>query len=60
LNESHAANYPKLGIGFKRIPNGSKDVATRKAGEIVMQAIAAKVPELAGGSADLNLPHLPG
>ena len=35
-------------------PTGSKDVATRKASEIVMQAIAAKVPELAGGSADLN------
>lgn len=35
-------------------PNGSKDVATRKAGEIVMQSIAAKVPELTGGSADLN------
>jgi transketolase len=35
-------------------PDGSKDVATRKAGEIVMQAIAAKVPELMGGSADLN------
>jgi transketolase len=35
-------------------PNGSKDVATRKASEIVMQAIAAKIPELAGGSADLN------
>ena len=35
-------------------PAGSKDVATRKASEIVMQAIAAKVPEVAGGSADLN------
>jgi transketolase len=35
-------------------PNGSKDVATRKASEIVMQAIAARVPELVGGSADLN------
>ena len=35
-------------------PGGSKDVATRKASEIVMQAIAVKVPELAGGSADLN------
>lgn len=35
-------------------PADSKDVATRKASEIVMQAIAAKVPELAGGSADLN------
>ncbi|MGA2525793.1 MAG: transketolase [Smithellaceae bacterium] len=35
-------------------PNSSKDVATRKASEIVMQAIAARVPELSGGSADLN------
>jgi transketolase len=35
-------------------PAGSKDIATRKAGEIVMQAIAAKIQELAGGSADLN------
>ena len=35
-------------------PTGSKDVATRKASETVMQAIAAKVPEFAGGSADLN------
>ena len=35
-------------------PAGSKDVATRKASEIVMQALAEKVPELAGGSADLN------
>jgi transketolase len=39
---------------LNEFPNGSKDVATRKAGEIVMQAIASKVPELAGGSADLN------
>ncbi|MRR16542.1 MAG: transketolase [Deltaproteobacteria bacterium] len=35
-------------------PAGSKDVATRKASEMVMQALAAKIPELAGGSADLN------
>ena len=35
-------------------PAGSKDIATRKASETVMQAIAAKVPEFAGGSADLN------
>jgi transketolase len=35
-------------------PAGSKDIATRKAGEIIMQAIAAKVQQLAGGSADLN------
>ncbi|MDI6743424.1 MAG: transketolase, partial [Smithella sp.] len=39
---------------FNEFPNSSKDVATRKAGEIVMQSIAAKVPELMGGSADLN------
>ena len=39
---------------LSEFPNGSKDVATRKAGEIVMQAVAAMVPELAGGSADLN------
>jgi transketolase len=35
-------------------PVGSKDVATRKASEIVMQKIAANIPELVGGSADLN------
>ncbi len=35
-------------------PNTSKDMATRKASEIIMQAIAAKIPELGGGSADLN------
>lgn len=39
---------------LSEFPNGSKDVATRKAGEIVMQSIAGKIPELAGGSADLN------
>ena len=39
---------------LNEFPNGSKDVATRKAGELVMHALAAKVPELAGGSADLN------
>ncbi len=63
-------NEPALAAEFERImkgnlpegwesalsefPNGSKDVATRKASEIVMQSIAAKIPELAGGSADLN------
>jgi transketolase len=35
-------------------PAGSKDIATRKASESVIQAIAAKIPEFAGGSADLN------
>ena len=35
-------------------PDGSKDIATRKTSEAVMQAIAHKIPELLGGSADLN------
>ncbi len=35
-------------------PAGSKDIATRKASETVMQSLAAAVPELMGGSADLN------
>jgi len=39
---------------LSEFPDGSKDVATRKAGEIAMQAIASKIPELMGGSADLN------
>ncbi len=39
---------------FSPFPDGSKDVATRKASETVMQAIAARLPELTGGSADLN------
>ena len=41
-------------VSLAEFPAGSKDVATRKAAEIVMQSIAANVPELAGGSADLN------
>ena len=39
---------------LREFPNESKDVATRKASETVMQSIAAIVSELAGGSADLN------
>jgi len=30
------------------------DISTRKAGETVLQALAARLPELMGGSADLN------
>jgi transketolase len=37
-----------------QFPSGSKDIATRKVSETVMQALAASVPELMGGSADLN------
>jgi transketolase len=39
---------------LSEFPAGSKDIATRKASETIMQAIAAKIPELFGGSADLN------
>jgi len=35
-------------------PGGTKDTATRKASETVLQSLAAKIPELIGGSADLN------
>lgn len=35
-------------------PDGSKDVATRKVSETVMQILAPRIPELMGGSADLN------
>jgi len=35
-------------------PADPKGVATRKASETVMQALAARLPELMGGSADLN------
>lgn len=35
-------------------PSGSKDVATRKVSEAVMQVLASHLPELMGGSADLN------
>jgi transketolase len=37
-----------------QFPAGSKDIATRKVSETVMQVLAASVPELMGGSADLN------
>ena len=34
--------------------SGTKDVATRKTSETVLQALAPVIPELMGGSADLN------
>src|SRR4029453_6076560 len=37
-----------------RFPADAKGVATRKAGESVLQALAVPLPELVGGSADLN------
>jgi len=48
----------KLPAGWEEavssFPTPSKDMATRKASEIIMQSLAAKIPEIAGGSADLN------
>ncbi len=35
-------------------PADAKGLATRKAGETIMQALGARLPELIGGSADLN------
>jgi transketolase len=35
-------------------PDGNKDTATRKASESAMQILASSLPELMGGSADLN------
>lgn len=60
---SSTAEYDRMILGelpsgweeaLPQFPAGSKDTATRKASEIVMQALAAKIPELTGGSADLN------
>jgi transketolase len=40
--------------GLPAFPADPKGLATRKASEAVMQSLAAKLPELMGGSADLN------
>jgi transketolase len=40
--------------GLPTFPADPKGLATRKASETVLQAVAAAVPELLGGSADLN------
>ena len=40
--------------GLPRFPADAKGMPTRKASETVLQALAARVPELIGGSADLN------
>ncbi|MGH2520958.1 MAG: transketolase-like TK C-terminal-containing protein, partial [Anaerolineales bacterium] len=67
---AYAKEFPDLAAEFKRrvageLPQGwdaglptfpadAKGLATRKASEAVMQALGAKLPELMGGSADLN------
>jgi len=62
--------FPELAREFRRVMAGElpvdwetalaefgpdmKEVSTRKASEIVMQSLASRIPELMGGSADLN------
>ncbi len=66
----YAASYPTEAAEFERIMRGdlpdswekvlpvygpgTKDVATRKTSEAVLQTLAPVIPELMGGSADLN------
>ena len=68
--ERYAAVHPGEAVEFRRIMkaelpagwekalpgygSGTKDVATRKTSEAVLQALAPAIPELMGGSADLN------
>ncbi len=68
--DEYAKAFPDLAAEFKRrmagelpagwdadlltFPADAKGLATRKASEVVMQSLAAKLPELMGGSADLN------
>jgi transketolase len=40
--------------GLPSFPADAKGVATRKAGETVLQVLAGRLPEIFGGSADLN------
>ncbi len=66
----YAASYPDLAAELKRrlagelpagwdaelpsFPADAKGIATRKANEVALQALAKTLPELMGGSADLN------
>jgi transketolase len=68
--ERYTAAYPGEAAEFERVMKGelpqgwetvlpgygpgTKDVATRKTSEAVLQAVAPMIPELMGGSADLN------
>lgn len=70
LFRRYSNEFPDLSVEFDRVikgglpvgwddnlpdfPAGSKDIATRKASETVMQTLALSLPELMGGSADLN------
>lgn len=66
----YAVDHPELAREFARrvsgdlpggwdrdvpqFPGGAKGISTRKASEAVLQGLAPNVPELVGGSADLN------
>ncbi len=68
--ERYSRQYPELAAELRRVmkgdlpddwekalpvyEEGAADVATRKVGETVMQALAPCIPDLMGGSADLN------
>jgi transketolase len=68
--DAYSKAFPDLAAEFKRraagelppgwdadlptFPADPKGLATRKASEAVLQALGAKLPELMGGSADLN------
>jgi transketolase len=70
LFAAYAQEYPAMATEFKRLINGelpahwyedlpdfpadATGLATRKASEKIMQALAVKLPEFMGGSADLN------
>jgi transketolase len=45
---------PAWDADLPTFPADAKGVATRKAGETVLQALAARLPEMVGGSADLD------
>jgi len=64
---NYAAAYPELAAQFQRVNSGTlpdgwelelpsftDPVATRKASGAVLRALASAIPELVGGSADLN------
>jgi transketolase len=68
--DAYAAAYPEEAAEFKRVMRGelpagwekalpvygpeTKDVATRKTSEAVLQTLGTAIPEMIGGSADLN------